>query len=175
MKRDVGMVCQKSTQTRKDKSDGKYSKPLPYMFALLWKDVWMDEALYIYHHFHPSFTPYLVPFWQLCKPQSLYVHVGLVNILRSAYSAHKAHKNKSSPKYSITEVIPHWLCPDESKFSVSHILTTIYSGKPKWISPSEEIFVAFMLAFSEFCTVQVLEEQKNLTALRKRIWEYLYL
>ena len=42
----------KSTQTRKDKSDGKYTKPRPYIFALLWKDVGMDEALYIYHHFY---------------------------------------------------------------------------------------------------------------------------
>ena len=40
----------KSTQTRKDESDGKYTKPRPNIFALLWKDVGMDEALYIYDY-----------------------------------------------------------------------------------------------------------------------------
>ena len=48
----------KSTQTRKDK--GKYAKPNSYIFALLWKDVGMDEDLYIYHHFYPSLFVY---FW----------------------------------------------------------------------------------------------------------------
>ena len=35
MKRDVGMACQKSAQTRKDKSDGKYTKPNSYIFTLV--------------------------------------------------------------------------------------------------------------------------------------------
>ena len=50
----------KSAQTKKDKSDGKYTKPHSYIFALLWKDVGMDEALYIYHHFYPSLFVYFL-------------------------------------------------------------------------------------------------------------------
>ena len=55
----------KSTQTRKDKSDGKYTKPCPYIFSQRSKDAGMDEALYTYHHFYPSLfyvlfgTPFL--------------------------------------------------------------------------------------------------------------------
>ena len=50
----------KSTQTRKNKSEDKYTKPHPYIFDLLWKDVGMDEALYIYHHFYPSLFVYFL-------------------------------------------------------------------------------------------------------------------
>ena len=50
----------KSTQTSKDKSDGKYTEPNSYIFALLWKGVGMDEALYIYHHFYPSLFVYFL-------------------------------------------------------------------------------------------------------------------
>ena len=50
MKRDVGMACQKVHQQEGYKSEGKYTKPRPYIFTLLWKDVGMDEALYIYKH-----------------------------------------------------------------------------------------------------------------------------
>ena len=46
MKGDVGMACQKVH--KQDKSDGKYTKPCPYIFTPLWKDVGMDEALYTY-------------------------------------------------------------------------------------------------------------------------------
>ena len=50
----------KSTQTRKDKSDGKYTKPHPYIFTPLGKDVGMDEALYTYHHFYLSLFVYFL-------------------------------------------------------------------------------------------------------------------
>ena len=46
MKRDVGMACQKYTNKKGYKSKGKYTKPRPYIFTLLQKDVGMDEALY---------------------------------------------------------------------------------------------------------------------------------
>ena len=64
MKRDVGIYgVPRSTQTtwtRKEKSDGKYTKASPYMFTLLWKDVGMDEALYIHYHFYPSLFVYFL-------------------------------------------------------------------------------------------------------------------
>ena len=46
----------------KDKSYGKYTKPLPYIFTLLLKDVGMDEALYIYDFYQNLF----VYFFRFC-------------------------------------------------------------------------------------------------------------
>ena len=40
----------KSTQTRKDKSDGKYTKPHPSLHLFTKDQRCRDEALYIYHH-----------------------------------------------------------------------------------------------------------------------------
>ena len=59
MKRDVGMACQKMTQTREDgyKSEGKYTKPHPCIFLTLKcncsvKRCRGDKALYSYLHFY---------------------------------------------------------------------------------------------------------------------------
>ena len=41
----------KSTRTRKDRSDGKYTKPNSYICCFVKRC--RDEALYIYHHFYP--------------------------------------------------------------------------------------------------------------------------
>ena len=59
----------KSSQTREGKSDGKYTKPNSYIFALLWKDVRMDEALCIYHHSYPSLFVYFLA----CYSNSFYM------------------------------------------------------------------------------------------------------
>ena len=72
MKRDVGMTCQKITQTRMGgyKSEGKYTEPHPCIFLTLKhncsvKDVGMDKALYIYLHFY--ILPSLCQVYEYCR------------------------------------------------------------------------------------------------------------
>ena len=49
----------KSTWTRKDKVIVNIQSPFPTSL-LFWKDVGMDEALYIYYHFYPSLSMYFL-------------------------------------------------------------------------------------------------------------------
>ena len=44
----------KSAQTRKDKSDGKYTKPHPSLHLFTKEQRCRNWALYIYYHFYPS-------------------------------------------------------------------------------------------------------------------------
>ena len=53
MKRDVGMACKKVRGQGRIKVIVNIQSPFPTSL-LLWKDVGMDEALYIYYHFYPS-------------------------------------------------------------------------------------------------------------------------
>ena len=48
----VLLVKTKNTKHIKKYSEGKYTKSHSYIFTLLWKDVEMDEAVYIYLTFY---------------------------------------------------------------------------------------------------------------------------
>ena len=69
MKKDVGMACQEAHR-QGYKSEGRYTKPRPYIFTLLCKDVGMDEALYIDLHFY--ILPCLHTFWHAI-PTSVFI------------------------------------------------------------------------------------------------------
>ena len=58
----------KSAQTRKDKSDGKYTKPHPSLHLFTKEQRCRNWALYIYHHFYPC----LCIFWHAI-PTSLFI------------------------------------------------------------------------------------------------------
>ena len=62
--------AKKYTDKEGYKSEGKYTKPHPYIFTLLCKDVGMDEALYIDLHFY--ILPCLCTF-QHTIPTSLFI------------------------------------------------------------------------------------------------------
>ena len=59
----------KSTRTRKDRSDGKYTKPHPSLHLFTKQQRCRNWALYIYHHFNPFLFVY---FWHAI-PTSLFI------------------------------------------------------------------------------------------------------
>ena len=74
---DVGIECQKITQTREGgyKSKGKYTKPNPHIFLTpkrncSVKDAGMDKALYVYLHLY--IPPSLFVLVLACHPTSLH-------------------------------------------------------------------------------------------------------
>ena len=71
MKRDVGMACQKRKQTRKNESDGKDTKPSPYIFSQKSKDVGIGLCIFTI----TLILPCLCTFWHGI-PTSLFIFNG---------------------------------------------------------------------------------------------------
>ena len=75
----------KSTQTRKDKSDGKCTKPT-YILPLLWKDVGMDEALYILYLVSLLDPPLFVYF--LARHSYMYISFLFLVLIKITFVLH---------------------------------------------------------------------------------------